>query len=112
MATTIYNFVTAEFPLWLVTRPDAVSELAYVVWKCDFTQLGNWFKGGGDANTIIGLYHDEGLAYRVASSLMRREIDRRRAAASLVADAARAVEMFSEDELEAHADEFRTRGAR
>lgn len=56
--------------MWLVTWPTAISELADVLWECDWISLGNAFKGGLDGSEVCGLYHNEQQATNVAQSLL------------------------------------------
>jgi hypothetical protein len=56
--------------MWLVTRPTAKSEFCDVCWECDWTELGNCFRGGLEGSQVVGLYHSHRQAKAVAQSLL------------------------------------------
>lgn len=56
--------------MYLVTRPTEHSEFADVCWECDWTSLGNCFKGGLEGSEVVGLYHSKRQAENVAQSLL------------------------------------------
>lgn len=56
--------------MWLVTKPTADSELADVLWGCDWVSLGHAFKGGLEGSEVVGLFDREDVARSVATSLL------------------------------------------
>jgi len=64
------GFIGHPTRMWLVTFPTAISELCDVLWECNWTDLGNAFKGGLDGSEVYGLYTDEDAARKVAVTLM------------------------------------------
>ena len=56
--------------MWLVTRPTAESELADVLWECDWTELGHAFRGGLEGAEVVGLFRTRPPALAVATSLL------------------------------------------
>jgi hypothetical protein len=56
--------------MWLVTKPTPNSELCDVLWECNWTDLGNAFKGGLNGSEVVGLYRSHARALAIATRLM------------------------------------------
>jgi hypothetical protein len=57
-------------PLWIVTMPTSVSELADICFSCTVPKLRDQFLGGLDSDQIVGVYANEATAKRLAVSLL------------------------------------------
>ena len=70
MAHDTRTATTTQPKMWLVTNPTDDSELCDVLWECDWTDLGNAFKGGLDGATVVGLYYNYAQALAIATCIL------------------------------------------
>jgi len=57
-------------PLWYVTKPTRLSELADICFKANLSDLAKQFKGGLDPEAIVAIFADEAEAMRTAGELL------------------------------------------
>lgn len=55
---------------WVVTKPSTHSEFGDIIFTTDLPGLQRQFKGGLDAENIIGIYSDKDEAISIATNVM------------------------------------------